>query len=78
MTENTVTGQKYKTGDPHPVHRLMSFVEYDENGGEVWTSTAIYPEAPFRLAAASKQRQHSDKSTQPRTQAEGIERSGLK
>ena len=49
----TVTGQ-YRTGDRHPVHNLMAFVEYDGNGVGWWTSIASDPEAAFRLAAASK------------------------
>ena len=51
MTDDTVTGQQYKTGDRHPVHNLMAFVEYDENGVGWWTSIATDPEAPFRLAS---------------------------
>jgi hypothetical protein len=50
-----VTGQ-YKTGDKHPVHNLCAFVEYDDEIGEIWTSIAGDPEAPFRLALENRQR----------------------
>ena len=45
---------KFQTGDRHPVHNLLAFGEYDENGLEWWTSIATDPMAPFRLASASK------------------------
>lgn len=45
----------YETGDRHPVHNLLAFVEYDIDGVEVWATIARNPEAPFRLALASKQ-----------------------
>lgn len=45
----------YQTGDRHPTNNLLAFVEYDTDGVEVWTTIARDPEAPFRLALASKQ-----------------------
>lgn len=52
---------QYRTGDRHPMHNLMAFVEYDENGVGWWTSTATDSEAPFRLAAASKLNRQCDR-----------------
>ncbi len=40
----------YKIGDPHPVHALLAFVGYCEEGHEVWTSVYGDTEAPHRLA----------------------------
>jgi len=45
---------KFRTGDVHPVHNLLAFVDYDEYGQPCWTSIATDPEAPFRLASARK------------------------
>jgi hypothetical protein len=39
----------------HPVHNLCAFVEYDDEIGEIWTSIAGDPEAPFRLALENRQ-----------------------
>jgi hypothetical protein len=45
----------FKTGDPHPQHSLLRFVEYDERDGEpIWCSICRDAEAPFRLAEANK------------------------
>ena len=49
-------GQQYKTGDRHPTHNLTAFVEYDEEGHEIWTSIGGDSEAPFRLASLNAQR----------------------
>jgi len=54
----------YKTGDVHPIHNLCAFVEYDEEIGEIWTSIASDPEAPFRLALENKQLRNSGKRIQ--------------
>lgn len=45
----------YKTGDRHPIHKFLAFVEYDPVYGPIWTSVHPDPEAPFRLATSSKQ-----------------------
>jgi hypothetical protein len=44
------TTLRYKTGDSHPVHNLLAFVGYCEEGHEIWTSVYGDSEAPFRLA----------------------------
>jgi len=48
--------RKYKTGDPHPVHNSLAFVEYCEHGKEIWTSVGGDSEAPHRLAKLNAQR----------------------
>lgn len=50
-----MTGQ-YKTGDRHPTNNLTSFVEYDEEGHEIWTSIGRDSGAPYRLANLNAQR----------------------
>jgi hypothetical protein len=56
-----------KTGDIHPVHNLLAFVEYGTDGVDVWTSIALDPEAPFRLAAESKQYRECGSRDETRT-----------
>ena len=58
----------YKTGDPYPnpACNLLRFVEYDENGREVWTSIYRDNEAPYRLANLSEQRRCENMSASPR------------
>ncbi len=46
----------YKTGDRHPVHNLLAFVGYCEEGHEIWTSVYGDTEAPYRLAKLNGQR----------------------
>jgi hypothetical protein len=47
---------QYKTGDRHPTNNLTSFVQYDEEGHEIWTSIGRDIEAPYRLASLNAQR----------------------
>lgn len=58
-----MTGQNYNTGDKHPVHKLLAFVEYEQDGTAIWTSIAEDSMAPFRLARANAQRQLAGKTT---------------
>jgi hypothetical protein len=51
----------FKTGDKHPVFNLAAFVEYDEQGREVWTSICEDSGAPYRLANLYAQRRHENK-----------------
>jgi hypothetical protein len=51
-----VTDRRYKTGDRHPELNQTAFVEYDENGHEIWTSVYGDTEAPYRLANLNAQR----------------------
>lgn len=70
-----MTGQNavsYKTGDKHPIHNLMAFVEYDEQGEGWWTSIATDPTAPFRLAAESK----SGRQRDMHVETDNVDRSG--
>ena len=45
----------YKTGDTHPIHNLLGFVEYCENGHAIWTTVVDDADAPFRLARKNGQ-----------------------
>jgi hypothetical protein len=46
----------YQVGDPHPHHKFLAFVEYDEQGHGVWTSVYGDTEAPYRLRKLNEQR----------------------
>jgi hypothetical protein len=52
--------EQFKTGDKHPVHNLLAFVEYDGSGCAVWTSIAEDRSAPFRLAKENARRRLAD------------------
>jgi hypothetical protein len=51
-----MTGHAYRTGDRHPTDNLLAFVEYCEEGHEIWTSIGGDIEAPYRLANLNAQR----------------------
>ena len=61
----TLGGMPYKTCDPHPHHKFLAFVEYDELGHGVWTSVYGDIEAPYRLAKLNAQRRLADMRTSP-------------
>jgi hypothetical protein len=44
------------TGDQHPFHKFLAFVEYGEQGEKIWTSVYGDTEAPYRLVKLSAQR----------------------
>jgi hypothetical protein len=48
MSDSRNEAAAYKTGDPHPVHNSLVFVQYNPCGQEVWTSIAGDSEAPYR------------------------------
>ena len=45
---------RFQTGDRHPVHKLLAFVEYCACLSEVWTSIAGVPEERIRLVCAMR------------------------
>jgi hypothetical protein len=53
--DQAIAERKYKTGDLHPELNQTAFVEYDENGHEIWTSIYGDTEAPYRLANLNAQ-----------------------
>ena len=57
----------YKTGDPHPIHNMLAFVEYGDSGQEVWTTIASDSAAPYRLASLSAQHQTISNGVSPDT-----------
>lgn len=62
-----VTDRKYKTGDMHPELNQTAFVEYDENGHEIWTSVYADKTAPYRLASLNALRRSVGTQTCART-----------
>ncbi len=63
--------ETYKTGDCHPIHKHLAFVEYDNQGREWWTSIATDPGAPFRLCSASKPNRDCDTRAEKSNEGEG-------
>lgn len=61
---------KFKTGDQHPLHKSMAFVEYDEHARRVWTSVYEDIEVPYRLARVSEQRRTAGKHSAGDNQSE--------
>lgn len=45
----------YQVGDSHPVHNLLAFAGYCQEGYEIWASVYEDKEAPYRLASLSGQ-----------------------
>jgi hypothetical protein len=58
----------YQVGDPHPHHKFLAFVEYDEQGHGVWTSVYGDTEAPYRLAKLNAQRRAAGTRISPHSE----------
>ena len=65
--KDSMQAKRFKTGDPHPVHNLTAFVEYDEQGKEWWTSVYEDSEAPYRLARENAQLRGCNSGASPDT-----------
>jgi hypothetical protein len=55
----------YYTGDQHPFHKFLAFVEYGEQGERIWTSVYGDTEAPHRLLKSNAQRRAADTRISP-------------